>query len=171
MKTQSSPLFVNVGFVAQQSIGYSRDFDFEVPSVLLKPDFHVKNLEGRIILSRTSEGLLARGRFRADFDTTCGRCLDSFTLNLETDFTELIAFASHAREDTELIYPEDGQIDFTPMVGEYLMIEIPINPICKTTCKGLCPICGNNLNIEQCDHGPEPVDPRLETLRSLLDEE
>lgn len=171
MKTSSSPLLVNVGFIAQQSIGYSRDFYFELPSATLKPDFQVKNLEGKITFSRTSEGLLARGKFKAIVDDVCGRCLTPFVLSLEAEFTELITFASHATEDTEIIYPEDGQVDLTPIVGEYLMLEIPINPICKVDCKGLCLICGNNLNIEKCDHGTEPIDPRLKILKSLLDDE
>jgi len=170
MKKYSSPLIVNAGFVAQQSPGYSREFFFQFPSIELKPDFAVGNLDGKIQLSRTSEGLLARGKFQAVVDATCGRCLSTFSLHLETDFTELITFPAHVCEDTEMIYPEDGQIDFTPVVGEYLMLEIPINPICKQTCKGLCRICGNNLNVEKCEHGDEPIDPRLEILKSLLDE-
>ncbi len=171
MKINSSPLFVNVGFIAKESIGYSREFLFKFPSVVLKPDFQVQNLEGKIIISRTSEGLLTRGKFRAIVDAICGRCLTNFDLGLETNFTELITFASHVKEDTEMIYPEDGQIDFTPVVGEYLMLEIPINPLCKVNCKGLCPVCGNNLNVEKCEHSEESIDPRLEILKSLLDEE
>jgi uncharacterized protein len=171
MKSISSPLLINVGFIAQQSIGYSREFRFECAAIALKPDFQVQNLMGKINLSRTSEGLLARARFEAGMQAECGRCLDSFGLFMETEFTELITFASHATEDTEFIYPEDGQIDFAPIVGEYLILEIPIKPICQLDCKGLCRICGNNLNREICDHEDEPIDPRLEILKTLLDED
>lgn len=171
MKTNASPLLLNVGFVAQQSIGYNREFHFECSSVALKPDFQVRNLEGGIIFSRTSEGLLARGKFRAAIDAVCGRCLTSFMLSIETDFTELITFATHAVEDSEIIYPEDGQIDFAPIVGDYLFLEIPINPICQPDCKGLCLVCGNDLNNEECNHSQDGIDPRFKILERLLDEE
>lgn len=170
MKKHLSPLLLNVGFIAQQSVGYSRDFHFQYPSVELKPGFSVVNLEGNITLFRTSEGLLARGKFQGLIDASCGRCLSTFKQKLEADFTELIAFPAHVNEDTEMIYPEDGQIDFTPVIGEYLELELPINPICKQDCKGLCTICGNNLNIKKCVHDEEPIDPRLQVLKSLLDE-
>jgi uncharacterized protein len=171
MKTNYSPLLVNVGFVAQQSIGYSREIQFECSFVELKPDFLVKNLLGEMILSRTSEGLLTRGVFSADIDLICGRCLTAITLKIKTEFTELIPFASHADEDSEIVYPEDGQINFAPIVGDYLILEIPINPLCTCDCKGLCPVCGNNLNIEECKHDQDTIDPRLKILEDLLDDE
>ena len=171
MNTQTSHLKFNLGFIAQQSIGYNRDFHFQFSVLALQPEFVVRNLEGKIVVSRTSEGLLIQGRFQALFDSVCSRCLVTFEDVLKTDFTELYTFQSHVQKDTELIYPENGQIDFTPIVGEYLMIELPINPVCKNDCKGLCVVCGNDLNTEVCDHGIESIDPRLEILKSLLDED
>jgi uncharacterized protein len=72
-------------------------------------------------------------------------------------------------EDTEMIYPEDGQVDLAPVVREYLLLEMPINPVCKADCRGLCPICGNDLSQERCDHGSDPIDPRMSILKTLLD--
>jgi uncharacterized protein len=171
MNTQTSQLKLTLGFIAQQSIGYNRDFHFKFPVLALQAEFVVRNLEGKITVSRTSEGLLTQGEFRAIIDSVCSRCLAAFEDTLKTDFTELYTFPTHVQEDTELIYPEDGQIDFTPILGEYLMIELPINPLCKGDCKGLCVVCGNDLNNEACDHGTEAIDPRLEILKSLLDED
>ena len=162
-------LKLNVGFIAQQSIGYSRKFQFDIPTLVLEPDLNLSEFMGTITVSRTSEGLLFRGKFQAYVDATCSRCLSDFKHLLITDFTELYVFQSHAQEDSELIYPEDGQVDLEPIVREYLLLELPINPICKTDCQGLCPICGNNLNHDACDHGPDPIDPRMSVLKSLLD--
>jgi len=44
-----------------------------------------------------------------------------------------------------------------------------MQPLCKPDCKGLCPICGNNLNDSLCDHNTETIDPRMEVLKQLLD--
>ncbi len=171
MDGQRSQLKLNVGYIAQQSIGYSRGFLFSFPSIFIQPDLYLQDLEGKIEISRTSQGLLAQCEFQASTDSTCGRCLADSKQTLKTEFTELFTFLSHADADTELIYPEDGQIDFGPIVREYLLIELPINPLCQDDCKGLCPVCGENLNTQTCDHGADSIDPRLAKLKSLLDED
>lgn len=169
MNTENKQLKLNVGFIAQQSIGYSRDFQFAIPILILEADLTLSEFMGTLTVSRTSEGLLFRGNFRAYVDASCGRCLGDFKHLLTTEFTELYVFLSHAQEDSELIYPEDGQVDLEPIIREYLLLELPINPICKPGCQGLCPICGNNLNFDTCDHGSDPIDPRMSVLRTLLD--
>jgi uncharacterized protein len=169
MNNLTAPLVLNVGFISQQSIGYSRVFFFDLPELVFQPDLKLRKVVGEIKFSRTSEGLLAQGKFRALVDAICGRCLGDFEQVLKIDFTELFTFASHLSEDTELVYPEDGQIDFGPIVREYMILEIPINPVCKEDCKGLCSVCGNNLNSEPCDHELDSIDPRMAVLKSLLD--
>jgi uncharacterized protein len=82
----------------------------------------------------------------------------------------MYTFPSHAVEDTELILPDDFQIDLRPLLREYLTLEIPISPMCKPDCKGLCPICGENRNQTTCNHEVEPDDPRLAVLKTLLDD-
>lgn len=171
MNPQTPQLRLNVGFIAQQGIGYSRKFAFENPILFLPPDLELGKFAGEIEVSRTSEGLLFQGKFQANISATCGRCLDEFDQPLVIDFAELFTFESHAQDDTELIYPENGQIDLGPIVREYMLIEVPITPLCKVDCKGLCAVCGNNLNTESCDHVPDPIDPRMAILKSLLDED
>lgn len=173
MSSKNIALQLNVGFIVQQSIGYSRDFDFEIPHADLVPDLHYYDLSGTLKISRTSEGLLAQGTFNASIHTTCGRCLENSTSLLKSEFTELFVFPSHATHSSaelELILPEDGLIDFNPIVGEYLSLEVPINPVCKQDCRGLCLVCGNNLNFAPCDHESDEIDPRFAVLRDLLDD-
>ncbi len=172
MNTQNTNFQLNVGFIVQQSIGFSRTFDFSIPKLDLEPDWPAFDLIGAVRFTRNSEGLLAQGEFQANVHTTCGRCLESATSHLQAEFTELWLFPSHATaapDEPELILPDDGQIDLGPIVCEYLALEIPITPVCKPDCKGLCNICGNNLNLVSCDHGLDDVDPRLAVLKKLLD--
>ena len=117
MSRNESPndqLVLNVGFVAQQGIGYSRDFTFEIPEISLPPYLVLQKFEGKVMVSRNSEGLLFQGEFLASAPATCGRCLVDIEQFLKTDFTELFTFESHIQKDTELVYPENGQIDLGP---------------------------------------------------------
>ncbi len=164
-----NPLRLNVGFLINQSVGYSRDFLFDVPKIHIPPDLDLENLAGTVRVTRTAQGLLVQTRFRAVIDTQCVRCLADFQLPLEVDFTELYAFSRKSMSESGLILPEDAHIDLGPLVREYMLLEFPIQPICRSDCKGLCPVCGENLNTTQCNHDDEPVDPRLAMLKTLLD--
>jgi len=163
------PFRLNVGSIVNQSVGYSRDFLFEIDRSHLQPDLDIYHLVGEVRASRTSEGILIQVRFSAFTNVVCVRCLEKFRELLTPHFTELYAFPSHADEDTELVLPETGRIDLEPLVREYMYLEIPINPICQPNCKGLCPVCGENCNKNECDHKVETIDPRMAALKSLLD--
>jgi uncharacterized protein len=99
----------------------------------------------------------------------CVRCLTDFLQSLNINFTELYAFSQRYVTDSGLLMPETGFIDLAPVLREYILLEIPISPLCRQDCKGLCPICGNNLNESTCNHEDESVDPRLASLKKLLD--
>ncbi|NJD60707.1 MAG: hypothetical protein C3F13_12655 [Anaerolineales bacterium] len=102
-------------------------------------------------------------------DLECVRCLNSFQQTFHIDFAELYAFSQRYATDSGLIMPETGIIDLAPVLRDYILLEIPISPLCRPDCKGLCPICGNNLNESICHHDDEPGDPRLSSLKSLLE--
>lgn len=165
-----NPLRLNVGFLINQSVGYSRDFLFDLPEIHLSPDLDLRTLAGTVRVTRTAQGLLVQTRLRAVTNSECVRCLSDFNLHLEVDFTELYAFSRKSMAESGLILPDDAHIDLSPLVREYMLLEFPIQPICRLDCLGLCPICGENLNSTQCSHDDEPSDPRLAMLKSLLDE-
>lgn len=156
-----SPLRLNVGFFLNQNIGYSRDFPFDAPKIHLPPDLDLANLTGTARITRTPQGLLVQVKAHAAFQAECGRCLTSFVQPLDSEFTELYAFSSRFGAISDLILPEDGHIDLEPLVSEYLFLAIPIIPLCKPDCKGLCPVCGENLNETPHSHDAEEGDDRL----------
>ena len=135
-----------------QPIGYTREIPFEVGHFTFQDDIEVEDLEGVLILSRTQNGLRLNAEFKAKMDAECGRCLEGFMLPLRTKFEEIFTFENHPLSEDELIIPEDGNIDFDSYIRDYLMLEVPINPVCKQDCRGLCDICGENLNIRDCGH-------------------
>jgi len=171
MNKLKKQFLLNVGFIFQESIGFTREFTFKFPIIHFLDDFVLHNINGKIKVSRTSEGLLSQGDFLASQLTTCSRCLVNFEQQLNTEFTELFAFNKLGDTETELIYPDDGEINFGPIIREYFMLDTQISPVCSESCKGLCPVCGIKITDQSCDHRSEPLDPRFSILKSLLDDD
>jgi uncharacterized protein len=164
-----SPLRLNVGFIVAQSAGYSREFPLEVPRIVLPPDLTLNRLVGSALITRTNQGILIQADLRAALELECVRCLNPVRQRLNTHFTELYAFSRRFMTEAGLIMPETGIIDLTPVLREYMLLEVPFSPLCRPDCKGLCPQCGNNLNETTCQHEDETGDPRLAALKDLLD--
>jgi uncharacterized protein len=161
------PLRLNVGFLINATIGTNRDFPFEYESMRLGEDFTVQDFAGNARFSRTPQGLLLQGEFSAKTGLECVRCLDPFTQTLNWIVTDLYAFDRRNITESGLLVPEDGQIDLEPLLREYALLEIPISPLHDPGCKGLCPVCGENLNQTDCGHRPESGSP-FAALKDLL---
>ncbi|MBR1859940.1 MAG: DUF177 domain-containing protein [Selenomonadaceae bacterium] len=73
-------------------------------------------------------------------------------------------------EEVEIQDVDDGFIDIAEMIRDTVMAAQPIKNLCKEDCKGLCPICGANLNENECNCDRFVVDPRLEALKNFLQE-
>ena len=163
-------LRLNVGFLIGQTVGYSRDFFFESPRLILQPDLDLNDFSGSARITRTAQGLLVRSKLRASILSECVRCLTLFQLPLNTEYTELYAFNRQSVTESGLILPENSHLDLAPLTREYMLLEIPISPTCRPSCRGLCPYCGENMNEVACDHNADTLDPRLTILRSLFDQ-
>ncbi len=155
MSDSNKPFLINIGFIVHQTVGFSREFPFDYPSVFLPPDTELVNLTGNARVTRTAQGLLVQVQMEANTPVECARCLTEFSQHLQTDFTELYAFNANSITELGLILPENGKIDLSPIIRDEMLLAIPINPVCKPDCKGLCPICGENLNEKSCEHSAD----------------
>ena len=163
-------LRLNVGFLIHQSVGSSREFYFELPSLFLEPDLTLEDLTGTAKITRTTQGLLVQANLNASIQAECVRCLTSSFQPLKTDFTELFSFSYRNDTESGLILPEDGYIDLGPLVREYMFLEIPINPLCHPDCQGICAVCGEAQGEKIHQHEMNSIDPRLAVLKTLLED-
>ncbi len=168
MTNPRRPFRLNVGFIVHEEIGSIHDFPFEFDHIKLGDDLELQNFEGLVNIGRTPQGLLVTGRFSGDTSMECVRCLKEFNHSLVWDMTELYAFNEKSTSDSGLLVPEDAQIDLQPLIREYALLEVPIKPICKPDCKGLCPVCGQDLNLADCGHRPQEDDSPFSVLKNLL---
>lgn len=168
MSNPRRPLRLNVGFLVTAAVGTSRDFTFDYEKMLLGDDLTVWDFAGTARFSRTPQGLLLQGDFAACLDLDCVRCLETFRQGVRWSFTDLYAFDKRSLSESNLLVPEDGQIDLTELLREYALLEIPIQPICRPDCRGLCPVCGENRNEVDCGHAGSGSASPFSALKDLL---
>lgn len=167
MTNPRKPFRFNVGFIIHEEVGYTHEFPFEFDEIKLD-DLELRNFEGVAQVGRTPQGLVLQAEFKAGTTLECVRCLTEFEYTLVWEITELYAFNKKSVTESELMLPEDAHIDLETLVRECAILEIPISPICKPECKGLCIVCGENLNLKDCGHRPEQNDSPFSILKDLL---
>lgn len=106
------------------------------------------------------------------FDGFCDRCAEPVERQMEFEVDKILVedLQNEDDGDDEYVVVENRQIDIQELIREELILFLPSKILCKPDCKGLCPKCGKNLNVEKCDCKKD-VDPRMEALLQLLDEE
>ena len=166
MNPTQRPFRINIGFLINQPVGTLREIPLEFESYSLENEYPVEDFQGVISLARTQNGIRSLVDINAKIDAECSLCLKSIKQNLHTEFEEIFTFENRPLSEEEQIIPEDGNIDFEPLIREYLMLEMPYNPICRPDCKGLCTVCGQNLNEKDCGH-PHPRRSSEQTLSEL----
>jgi uncharacterized protein len=169
MPNPRKPFRINVGFIIHEEVGYSHEIPFEIEKARIE-DLELENLVGKVDIGRTPQGLIVQGNFSADTMLECVRCLREFSHPLDWEFTELYAFSKKSVSETGLLLPEDAHIELGPLLREYALLEVPINPLHDPDCKGLCPVCGQDLNVRDCGHRPDEGDSPFAKIKDLLDE-
>jgi uncharacterized protein len=134
-------------------------------------------LEGPVRLMHTTGGVLAQGRLHAVATLPCSRCLEPISLPLDIELEEVFAQTVDLvtgqaivpeEEDRALWIDSHHILDLSEVLRQDALVAVPMHPVCRSDCRGLCLICGENLNRTACDCAPEP-DPRWAALATLLE--
>ncbi len=104
----------------------------------------------------------------AEYVAQCSRCLSDTTEVLKFTINEVFAKPELENENDDVIILDSNEINLGDIVVESLSCALPITSLCNENCKGLCPVCGCNLNIEECSCEVEDIDPRLAVLKDFL---
>lgn len=134
------------------------------------------------------ENVFVRGPVSGWVEVACSRCIGPVKVPIEEDL--FVTFMPAARmpvddaddsagpdgdddeveaaEDDVDLYPYQGEeIDLAPLLREQVILSVPFAPLCTEDCKGLCPVCGTDLNTGSCTCDRTPVDPRWSALKNL----
>ncbi len=111
--------------------------------------------------------LSARAVF--DFHGCCDRCLTPYTRSYDIPLEHTLVTTLENEENDDYILLDNYCLDLADLVQADILLELPYKSLCREDCRGLCTLCGKNLNEGLCGCNHKSVDPRLEVLRQLLD--
>lgn len=129
-------------------------------------------IAAELMLESVVEGILVTGPVAGDVRCRCARCLTEFNAAVEVDVCELFAGPGHLDEEEDVYRIAGEEIDLEPMLRDELTLALPLNPLCRDDCKGMCARCGRELNDGACDCTEDTSDPRwaaLDELRAKLE--
>lgn len=143
-------------FTVAESAPFSGEFD--LPELDAKPDRYrfAEPLRYNVTVSNTGEALLVMGTVEGTGSTLCARCQDEFDLDVngEVEGYFLLPDApvpeSLEEDEYDRLGPEN-KIDLAPLLEAAVRMDLPLVPLCRPDCKGICPDCGQNLNEGSCD--------------------
>ena len=140
------------------------DFLFETP------------LDARATVRKVGQSIVINGSVNAVLGLRCVRCLEEFSYPLSSTYEVTLHPLKEAsledevelnEEDVGSNFYEGGEIHLSEIACEQVFLEIPYQPLCHEDCKGLCPVCGKELNRTSCDCRREDVETAFAVLRKL----
>jgi uncharacterized protein len=187
METPNTDLVFNVAQLLKEPVGSTRKFDIGAPELLLseqgdRPDgeaLEARGLAGNVKITRLTKDLLVQGKVSADVLVECSRCLTAFSLPVEARLEENyqptidietgrpVHREADEADDTTFSISPNHELDLTEPVRQALLVALPLKPLCRDDCAGLCPQCGADLNEGACDCEPDTTDDRWAPLREL----
>ena len=135
-------------------------------------------VEGRV--SRSGYEVRLQGKINATAEVDCDRCLKSVSIPVETEFDVTYVPAADytsneaaelQEEDLSLSVFDGEAIDIDELVREQTLLALPNRALCGEDCKGLCPICGADKNVNPCDCQSKEIDPRWAGLKAVIGDE
>ncbi len=126
---------------------------------------------------KVGDKVLIDGKAEAETSLVCSRCLKEFSYPMNVKFdVEYVPFREFAgageyelaREELDLSFYKNDEIDIEELVMEHLLLALPMKPLCSSDCLGLCPKCGKDLNKGICECRADEIDPRLSPLKNLI---
>lgn len=119
-------------------------------------------------LRSLTDGVVVRGMVEVDAELTCKRCLAVWSEHLQIPFEQV--YRRHPDDaDDELGLVDGHAVDLEPAIHDEVSLSLPAAPLCREDCRGLCAVCGTDLNEAPCDGHGDGSDSPFAALKQLFD--
>jgi uncharacterized protein len=176
---QMTDLKFNVAQLLREEVGARRNYTFSENALPLDDEMILRQLEGKVRFTRTVTGVLADADAQGVVELPCIRCLNPahqrVSIHFQDEFHSRIEVNTgmplpKPSEDDPFFIDESHLVDLGEALREYALIELPMQPLCRPDCKGLCPNCGADRNLGECGCVNDETDGRFAVLKNLLNE-
>jgi len=138
-------------------------------------DFHPHTLDVSCDVAKIQETVDLDFHLETEIDFDCGRCLEFFSLPVKGDaHYTLVPFQEDVKgegewssEDDAFGFYREDLIDLESLVYDQILLQIPLKPLCRENCRGLCPRCGTNMNVSSCSCREEQANSPFAALKNL----
>lgn len=174
------PGCVPVDDITESGLDWTMELPDEFVGGLLTVDYATAGvpLNLNVRLMRVGKNVVAQGTVTGRLTAICCRCLASCDFDVRKSFRHVFVEGVDPARDTaeEVISESDDlsatffagdEVDLLALAADELALALPVNPLCRSDCRGLCPVCGNDRNVAPCGCATDDGDPRWDGLKSL----
>lgn len=168
--TGSTEMMIKVSDLEEQGLAVSDPHALE--PAFSDPSWRLDALDLQI--SPDGVDVLVQGRVTATVPQTCGRCLEAFPARVEVRVDVRLLprpvtgdSVKLGADDLDVDFYTNDELDLKRVVETETTLALPMKPLCREDCRGLCPACGGNRNLVPCACAERAPDPRLAALRDL----
>lgn len=161
-------VFTSDGKVKKVTVPYEHDsFPY------MGSDYNVKD-KSEIALTLSNIGMgsvLIEGELQLTLEIPCDRCLQSVNVPLYVTFAHQVAAPDKEEtpsEEEEQCFMSGYELDIDALANNEILINMPVKVLCKEECKGICPVCGINLNEGECGCDTFVPDPRMAAIKDIF---
>jgi uncharacterized protein len=171
----AQPNTVSLDAVLDEPVPFAFELFFSTAGLDREPLLEVSpvRLEGEI--SRIEKGFLFDAQVAYAGKLECSRCLASYPFQTREEFSLILTKRAPAPgqeivlegDDFDVYFYDEPVLPVAPIAEERIQMAVPMKPLCREDCRGLCPRCGEDLNVADCGCAADSADPRWEALRQL----
>lgn len=172
----------NVAQLLQAPVGTSRSYRLDEDEPALAEELGLTSpIVGTLKFTRTNHGILAEARYSVEIEQECGRCLEPARETIQSELSEEFLPSLNIVTGTPVNIEADPEaprltanheLDLTESLRQDIVVQMPLQPLCRPDCPGLCPECGAELGAGACacapDEAPLSDNPQLSRLGELL---
>ncbi len=126
------------------------------------------------ISNKGNQELLISAKMDLAVAIPCGRCLKDVITEFCLDFSREVDMKVSKEEECEQMdennYIAGYELDVDALIADEIVLQWPMKVLCKEDCKGICPVCGKNLNEQECDCDRTVLDPRMAAFLDIFDQ-
>jgi uncharacterized protein len=166
---------ISLDAVLDEPVAFEFAFPFPVEALDREPLVSLSPVRVAGEVSRIEKGYTLDARLAYEGELECSRCLAAYPFSVDEAFSIVLCprrpqgkeEIELEKDDLDVSFYDDPVVPIAPIVEERIQMLVPMKPLCREDCKGLCLRCGEDRNVRECGCAEKTADPRWGALKAL----